>query len=280
MLLAAGLTAGDVRAEIEAGRWARLGVHTIGITVRDPQGRARWWWAVWESGSGSVLDGVTALEVAGLTGWREEVIHVSVPRGNRAHRLPGVQLHRSRDIGATMPAGVPRTRPEKAAVRAALWARSDRQAATLVAMAVQQRLVPPQRLLVEWSTVGRTSRRALLDMVVQDVCNGAHSLGELDFASLCRARGLPEPTRQAVQQGRGGRIYLDVWWEELGVHVEIDGFQHDLGLAPVRDALRHNDVLLRGGTSLRIPVLGLRLYPDSFLDQVATALRLAAARAS
>jgi hypothetical protein len=37
-------------------------------------------------------------------------------------------------------------RPEIAAVRAALWARSDRQAALLLAMSVQQRIVEPSRL--------------------------------------------------------------------------------------------------------------------------------------
>lgn len=113
--------------------------------------------------------------------------------------------------------------------------------------------------------------------LVADVCRGAESLGELDFGTLCRQRGLPEPTRQALRTSRRGRIYLDVAWEELGVHVEIDGAQHSQGLNTIDDALRHNDLAVDGTINLRIPVLGLRLSPDAFLDQVAQALARAAA---
>ena len=50
--------------------------------------------------------------------------------------------------------------------------------------------------------------------------------------------------------------------------MEIDGGHHALALNPVDDALRQNDVTLREGLVLRIPVLGLRIAPDAFLDQV------------
>ena len=46
------------------------------------------------------------------------------------------------------------------------------------------------------------------------MADGAHALVELDFARLCRARGIPAPTRQAVRHGPRGRIYLDVGTEE------------------------------------------------------------------
>lgn len=272
LLRTAGLTGRDIRTEVDAGRWQRLGRHTVGVLTPEPTGEGAWWWAVWESGPGAVLDGVTALQASGLTGWQDERIHVSVPCQSRAHRLPGVVLRRPRRVPPTMPVGVPRIRPEHAAVRAAQWAVSDRQAATVLAMTVQQRLVLPQRLLDAWGHVRRARRRRFLHQVLRDVCDGAQSLGELDFAALCRARGLPEPTRQRVRHGPRGRVYLDVYWEELSVHVEIDGAHHGLGLTPVDDALRQNSVALDGGVCLRIPVLGLRLYPDAFLDQVARAL--------
>jgi hypothetical protein len=53
----------------------------------------------------------------------------------------------------------------------------------------------------------------------------------------------------------------------------VDGAQHGLGLAPVADALRQNDVALEGAVTLRVPVLGLRVSPERFLDQVEAALR-------
>jgi len=272
LLRKAGLTDDDIREEIEAGRWYRLGRHTIGITQRATTGRSAWWWAVWEAGPGAVLDGVTALQAAGLTGWQEGRLFVCVPGHNRVHELEGVVLHRPRRTPPTAGAGVPRLRPEVAAIRAAEWAASDRQAATILAMTVQQRLVPGQRLLAEWEAALRSSRRELLEVVIRDICAGAQSLGELDFAALCRERGLPEPTRQVLRKGPRGRVYLDVFWEDLRVHVEIDGVQHGRGLAPVDDALRQNAVHLDGNVSLRIPVLGLRLFADRFMDQVAMAL--------
>lgn len=277
MLRTEGLPPGLVRAQERAGRWSRLGRHTLGVSARDPGEEGLRWRAVWESGPRAVLDGVSALHAAGLTGWAEPVIHVTVPSGNRVHRIAGVRLHRLDDQGPVLRVGVPRTRPEVAVVRAARWAATDRQAATLLAMTMQQRLAHPDRVIAVWETVLRCSRRRLLEQVVTDVCRGAQSLDELDFAALCRRRGLPEPSRQVVRTGRRGRIYLDVAWEGLGVHVEIDGAQHAQGLNAVDDALRHNDLAVEGTVNLRIPVLGLRLHADAFLDQVARALGRATA---
>jgi hypothetical protein len=46
----------------------------------------------------------------------------------------------------------------------------------------------------------------------------------------------------------------------------------------VDDTLRQNEVVLQNGTLLRLPVLGLRLAPDRFMDQVAAAHRAAGER--
>jgi very-short-patch-repair endonuclease len=54
--------------------------------------------------------------------------------------------------------------------------------------------------------------------------------------------------------------------------VEIDGLQHAWAENLVSDALRQNALSLDGDTVLRIPLLGLRLTPDSFLDQIESAL--------
>jgi very-short-patch-repair endonuclease len=122
--------------------------------------------------------------------------------------------------------------------------------------------------------VGRSPRRQLLGAVIRDVCDGAHSLGELDFARMCRSAGLPPPTRQVVRTGPGGRVYLDVAWEHIGIVVEIDGGHHALALNPVDDAFRQNEVTLDADLVLRIPVLGLRLTPERFMGQVVRAHEL------
>lgn len=270
LLREAGLTRGQVQGEIDRGVWVPAGCHTLCITTAAPTGRGLWWRALWESGSRSVLDGPSALLAAGLTGWSEQTVHISVPNGARPRRIEGVTHHQLQDLGDLVPVGLRRTKPEVAAIRAAHWATSDRQAATVIAMAVQQRLVLPSRLLANWEGIRYSPRRALLECVIQDVCNGAHSLNELDFARECRRRGLPVPTRQAVRTGKNGRVYLDVFWEAHGVHVEIQGAQHFEGTAGIDDALRFNDLGLRdpGLRSLQVPVLGLRTCPDKFFEQI------------
>lgn len=144
------------------------------------------------------------------------------------------------------------------AVRAAQWARSDREAATVVAMAVQQRLVSTHQLLDRWSSTASSRRRRFLSAVIRDICAGAQSINEVDVAVACRARGLPTPTRQAVRTGPSGRVYLDLLWEKEGVHAEGQGAHHYAGLAVVDDAARVNALAIsnRGWISLQIPVLG------------------------
>lgn len=268
LLLAAGLTRSDIRTEVAAGRWHVLGRHTLGITTSEPVGIARAWCAVWESGPGAVLDGASALVVAGLTGWTLDQIDVTVPSRNRAHQRHGVVVHRPKVVGPVVDVGVPRTTPPIAAIRAGQWARSDRQAATLLAMTVQQRLLRTDELLSRWQDVRRSPRRRFLDTVIRDICDGAHSVGELDFAQLCRDYGLPKPDRQVLRRLPDGNAYLDVYWDGPGLHVEVDGSGHWTGLAPAEDSLRQNEVALHDDVTLRIPLLGLRTYEERFMDQV------------
>lgn len=119
----------------------------------------------------------------------------------------------------------------------------------------------------------RHKRRKLLACIVGDLMDGAQALSELDFAVLCRKRGLPTPTRQHVVPRPGGRYYLDVCWEQWCLALEIDGVQHESVQAAIPDALRQHAVTIGGLRVLRIPVLGLRVAGEAFLDQVQDALR-------
>lgn len=272
-LRAAGVGRADVRSEVTAGRWRADGIQSVILHTGPLSGRALLWRAVWNSGAGAILDGVSALHAAGLTGFTSDHIDVAIHARCRRHTVEGVRLHLRRDLGPANTAGLPRAQPEPAAIRAAQWAASDRQAVLLLCLVVQQRLVSGARLMDAVSCLTRVRRRPLIDNVVRDICAGAQSLGELDFAQLCRARGLPEPSRQVVRHGPGGRVYLDVAWSDIGLVVEIDGGHHALALNPVDDALRQNEVVLGGDRVLRVPVIGLRLAPDRFLDQVVRAHR-------
>ncbi|MDF9717104.1 hypothetical protein INN71_10955 [Nocardioides sp. ChNu-153] len=270
------MTRWQVRAEIAGGRWRRLRSQSI-VVHNGPLDRdGALWSAVLEAGPRAHLDGAAALEVAGLRRWSEEAIRVSVPRGARVRRGPGLDVRQTRRYSAedVVGPGVPRARPAVAAVRAALWARSDRQATLLLTMTVQQGVATVAELGAELLRIRRDRRRALVQEVLQELLGGAESLGEIDVARECRRRGLPEPTRQAVRRGRGGSYYLDVWWEQYGVVLEVDGLHHAWAENLVADAIRQNEVVLAGADLvLRLPVLGLRVAPDAFFEQVERALR-------
>ena len=258
-----GLSRAEVRANLRARRWQRVGRHVVVVHTGPIGTRTELWAAQLSGGPRARLDGASALVAAGLTGYDVDVHRVSVPRGARTFRDRLVDVRQTRRWQADDLApgsGPPRTRPEIAAVRAALWARTDRQAALVLTMTVQQGLVPPERIASALLAVRKAPRLSFVVAVVTDLLGGVRSLAELDFATGCRCRGLPEPTRQVLRRGAGGRYYLDVYWEAYALVVEVDGIQHLLapeviadGLAAQRgdDAGPHRAPPARAGTAGR-----------------------------
>jgi hypothetical protein len=272
---AAGLTRGELRAQLRARRWQRVWTRSICLRTGPVSAEGLRWAAVFEGGDRAMLDGATSLVASGLQHFDHEVLRVSVPRGVKPLVGAGLDIRRTRRWRAEdrAPSGVPRTRVPVAAVRAALWAVTDRQAALLLTLPVQQGLASAEQVGRALLAVRRDKRRAMLHQVALDLAGGARSIGELDFAAECRRRGLPAPTRQAVRRGKDGRYYLDVSWEEHGVVVEIDGIHHSWAQSVVPDALRQNEVTLTEDLVLRLPLLGYRVARDAFFDQVERALR-------
>ncbi|MCW2844943.1 MAG: hypothetical protein JWN22_2859 [Nocardioides sp.] len=275
-LYAAGLTRWEVRANLDADRWSRVGPQTVAVTTGQLGPPAWDWAAVLEGGPRAFLDGASSLRAGGLAKFDVPTVRVSVPRGARVRRVRGVDVRQTRrwapdDLAPG--AGVPRSRNEVAAVRAALWARSDRQAVLVLTMTVQQGLATASALGVEALRVRRDRRRALVHAVILDLGAGVRSLGEHDFARECRRRGLPEPSRQVLRRGPDGTYYLDALWQEWGVVVEVDGIQHAWAQNVVPDALRQNEVTLQNAVVLRLPLLGFRVAADDFFAQIERALR-------
>lgn len=263
-----------IRREVGAERWMMRGRQTVALHLGGLEDIAHRWRGIWEVGERvAVVDGTSALLHAGLSGYDDPLVHVSVGHTATTRVHEGLVVHK---VARRVPheaeaAGLPRTRPAVAAVRAAHWARTDRQAALLLCLPVQQRLCTGAHLLEAAAAARGRTRRALIRSVVRDVALGAHSLGELDFVAACRARGLPEPERQVVRVLPSGRAYLDVRWKEARLVVEVDGAGHAWGLAPADDALRQNAVALGDDLVLRVPVVGWRITRDAYLDQVTTA---------
>lgn len=269
-----GIDRNMVRREVAAERWALHGQQTVAVHNGELTEQARRWRAVWEVGPAvAALDGVTALQHAGLTGFDDPTVHVSVKHTVEVDAVDGVRVHKviRRVDGELVEAGIPRTHPAVAAIRAAHWAVSDRQAALLLVMPVQQRLCSGEQLVEAEALIPGRNRRKFIHVVAHDVADGAHSLGELDFVSACRRRGLPEPSRQRIRRLPGRVAYLDVAWDEARLAVEVDGTGHLAGLQKVDDDLRQNAVQLGDHLVLRIGILGWRLTPDLYLDQVCAA---------
>lgn len=272
---AAGLTRGELRAQVRAQRWQRVWSRSVCLHTGEVSVLGRQWAASFEGGDRGMLDGETSLIASGLKHYESTVIRVSVPRGVKPLRGTGLDIRRTRRWSADdrVATGVPRTRVPVAAVRAAMWARSDKQASLLLVMPVQQGMTTPELVGRALLAVRRDRRRELMHAVVNDMLGGVQSVGELEFARECRRRGFPEPDRQVVRRGKDGRCYLDVCWDEFGLVVEIDGIHHSWATSVIPDALRQNEVALGRSIVLRLPLLGLRVAADEFFDQVERGLR-------
>jgi hypothetical protein len=273
-LYAAGWKRWQVESQVRAGRWAVRGRQSVALTTGDLSEHASWWCAVFEVGSGAALDGATALRAAGLKGF-EGPIHISTPKSARPRHPRGIVVHetRRRQTGDLARSELPRVRPSIAAIRAALWAVSDKQASLLLAMSVQQGLTTPADLAEALDSIRRHRRRRILKQVVSEIAGGAQSTGEIEFLRLCQEYCLPEPDRQSRRITPDGIAILDVEWTTYDVVVEIEGVHHQEAEQALADAIRQNELTIDRSHVLRIPVLGLRTDPGRFMEQVVRLLR-------
>lgn len=274
-LRAIGIGRDRVAAHVRAGRWRLHGRHTVALHTGVLSDRARAWRGVHESCGDARVDGVSALQLAGVTGLSDQMVHVSLHHLCQVRDIDGVVQHkvsRRAEGECTLP-GLPRTPPALAALRAAQWAVSDRAAALFLVLPVQQRLVTAEHLREAHEAYPGRRRRALVAQLIEDAADGAHSLGELDIIPLCRRHGLPPPDRQVLRRVDGRSRYLDAYWKEVGLALEIDGEAHSAGLEVTFDHLRQNAVTMQGDTVLRMNLIGLRLEGDAFFAQVSTTYR-------
>lgn len=271
---AAGITRWEIRAHVRAGRWQTIGDQAVCLHNGPVSDEGHRWAALFLGGPRAYLDGSAALIATGLERYADSRIRVSVPRGARVRRTTLYDIRQTRrwsedDVAAS---GIRRSRPPVAAVRAALWAKTDKQATYVVTLAVQQGLARAEDVGEALLQVRRDKRRRLLEEIVNDLLDGARSLGELDVVRELRRRRLPLPARQVLRRDGRGRYYLDLYWPDHQLVVEIDGIHHAWVENVVGDALRQNRLALDGDRVLRLPLLGLRLQSDRFFDQIAEAL--------
>ena len=254
------------------GRWA-VSRRTVTIVGAPASLESAWRLALAGASPRAALDGVTALQCAGMVGF-EDLVHLSVPKGDRVLRCAGVRTHelRSWEAADVLDLPVRRVRPELAALRAARWAATERAAQTILAMSVQQGLTTPQRLIAMLDRLPRSRRAALIAAAVSEIAGGSQALGELDLVRLCRSHDLPVPTRQQLLRRPSGTYYLDARFPAYAVTVEVDGLGHrDISQSRV-DHRKHIELQIDGDVVLRVLSMDLRDDPWPFLRQLRRAL--------
>lgn len=118
-----GVTRETRRAQVEADRWRAIPNRGVVLDHGPLVGTAAWHAALLQVGSSARLGGVTALQVAGMTGYDEPSIHVWVRKSTRKGRVDGVVVHETRRWGegdALDADGIPRATAAVATVQAAL----------------------------------------------------------------------------------------------------------------------------------------------------------------
>lgn len=228
---------------------------------------------------GSLLGGLTALALDGLTGFGPEATHVIIPNGARRPRLDGIRSHHSIHIDTDVLLNrLPRrTTPARSLIDAASWGPSDRFARALVIATMQQGLTSVRH--VRGALVRRPTqlRRGIVVESILDAAGGIQSLPERDFALVVADAGLAQPTRQAPVRGPGGRYYLDAWFEDLGFGVEVHGIPH-LAVRQWSDDLdRGNELVISGRRMLVFSSFSIRRERDRVIDQLRRAAGQSAA---
>jgi Protein of unknown function (DUF559) len=273
------LSEAAIRHRLESGAW-RVAERGVYVTHSGPVSQEqRLMIGSLAAGAGrpALLGGLSALTKMGFRGWRSDVVHVLLPwRLRDLNPPPWVRVHRTRRLAddefhrVALP---PHTLEARSLVDAAQWAGSDDEAAGIIAAGYQQRLVHGDdipRALERRPTVRR--RRLMLETAT-DAAGGSHSLPEVDFLRGCRRGSLPLPTRQVVRRDATGRKrYLDAYFEQYRLHVEIDGRQHTDVRQWWADMRRQNELWVAGDRVLRFPAFVIRRKPDEWIPQVRAAL--------
>lgn len=142
--------------------------------------------------------------------------------------------------------------------------------AALVSTAIGRRLATPETITAMLASVKRHPCRALLSEIAADSAVGVRSALERRYLrDVERAHGLPSSKRQ---QGPLS-MQTDVWYEEYGVIVELDGRPYHDGVAAWNDLDRDNQHRLKAQITLRYPWTPVAVRPCKVMTEVVTALR-------
>lgn len=224
-----GLSPYSMRHRVRAEDWQRIqrGVYATfsGKVTRE----AQLWAALLRAGSEAVHSHQTAAELYGLLKQPSPMIHLTVPATTnpaRKGRIPGVVVHRSRNLDVTRHPGLspPRTRIEHTVLDLIEEMADPAERYDLICRAIGGRLTTAGRLREALDQRSRFRDRREAESALGDAGQGALSnLERWYLRGVERRHKLPVATRQARVRIGGKSSYLDNLYEEYLVCVELDG---------------------------------------------------------
>lgn len=267
--LGCGMSPKAVARLVRDERWSRIapGVYLKGCA--EPSYQQLLWAGVLLAGEPAAVGGQAALHHLGV-GPRPETVTIVVPAHVR-RRLPlefeTLRDHRGRLADAR--GSLPLIRVEDALLDATLGQPLEEFVARVTdATRLQLTTAKQVERTLRLRERHRDARRLL--EVLADL-QGIESNLEFVFRrDVLRAHGLPEGRRQVRT---GGRRRLDVYYDEYGVIVEVDGRRgHQEGR--FRDFTRDNDHAARLAVTLRFGGHDIRENPCALAAQLGNALAL------
>jgi very-short-patch-repair endonuclease len=265
-VLAAGqllghLTRGQIRANLQARRWQRVG-RTVVVLHNGPlTSRQQVWAVLLQAPAFSAVSGPTAMALDGAEDRWATGVHITMPCGQRTPRGLTAHVHWSNFLGDAdvHPTKTPRrTRLPRSVVDWASWQTSDRAARTVVLQVLQRRHVSAAALREVLPSRGPCRFHAVILESIGDAEGGVASLPERDFRQLVINGGLPTPSHQAVRRRPSGVYYLDVEWARYRLSAEIQGSHHFELVQRELDLDRQNDLVIEGESLLQFTSFAVR----------------------
>lgn len=242
----AGITRGSLEHRVKSGQWRRLHRGVYATFTGEVPRQAALWAAVRRAGAGAMLSHQSAAEVQGMTDQPSREIHITVPTSRRPAQngpIRGVVIHRSdQSIPQRLPPWeLPRTRIEDTVLDLVTTAETFDDAYTWISSALSKQLLNAGMLRDAIAARKRMRWRAWLADALADADEGALFPLELRYLrDVERAHGLPRARRQARQTIGDRAHYRDVWYEDYGLCVEIDGAAYHQPDQAGRDKRRDN----------------------------------------
>jgi hypothetical protein len=237
--------AADLRAIdtlVRARRWQSVYRGVYAAFTGPPGRQAILWAAALRCGQRAALGHYSAAELDGFADSARDAVHVTIPAHQRvwfsdAEFGPGqprIVVHRSsRCDSAKHPARTPpRIRTEETVLDLVDLAETFDAAFGWLSTACGRRLVTVPQLRGAAARRGKLRWRSDLAVALGEISEGVMSPLERGYLRLVeRPHRLPKPRRQARRIQGGRRSYLDNFYEDFGLAVELDG----LGAHPTEE---------------------------------------------